>query len=431
MLTYSSTTRSRILQFILATLFALLALAPSRANAQSLAGKWEGQIFYDSITIKFPLSWSAPSRQSKQIALSLFNGTDSITSTGVRRVGDSVIVDFAHLATQLKGVLHDGVFNGYYGNPARRDSVRVTAHPAAKLRATRVAGTPNINGTWIIPHKTNKGEGSWRFVVQQSDTGVIATILRVDGDAGAMTGQFREGKFRLAHFDGTRPSVLDIVVNADSSLQLESRGARGPAAIYTALRPATALAQGIAEPANFATHTSVKDLREPLRFSGTDTAGRVFDNTDKRFVGKVVIVNVTGSWCPNCHDEAPYLSKLYQQYRSRGVEIVALDFEEPEQLVELKRLKAFIKRYDIAYPYLVAGETRQVLEKLPQAVNLNTWPATFFLGRDGTVRAVRTGFAAKASGSFHNSLEADYESIIQSLLKETVTVTESNKGAKP
>lgn len=409
----------------------LLAIGSHSVHAQTnaktksgaLAGRWDGVIHYDSININFPLSWYAPKGKPEALTLSLFNGVDSISSTGVRRTGDSVVVDFAHLGSQLRGVVRNGEFSGYFGNTNRRDSALVTAQAATKTRAKIVASVPNINGTWIIPHKTAKGENSWRFVVQQSDTGVIATILRVDGDAGAMIGRYADGVFKLSHFDGTRPSLLDITVENDGSLRLTSRGTRGAPVIYTALRSDAALAQGIAEPANFATHTTVKDASEAFRFAGADTAGVAFNNTDKKFAGKVIVLNVTGSWCPNCHDEAPYLSSLYQKYRDRGVEIVALDFEEPDQIPELKRLKAFIKRYNVGYTYLLGGETRQVQEKLPQAVNLNTWPATFFIARDGTVRAVRTGLAAKASGAFHDTLESDYESIIQSLLKENTTAT--------
>ena len=92
-----------------------------------------------------------------------------------------------------------------------------------------------------------------------------------------------------------------------------------------------------------------------LRFSFPDLGSRLVSNTDSRFRGKVLIVNITGSWCPNCHDEAPFLAELYRTYRARGLEVVALTFEEAEQLESLPRLHAFIERYRIAYPVLVAG----------------------------------------------------------------------------
>jgi thiol-disulfide isomerase/thioredoxin len=78
----------------------------------------------------------------------------------------------------------------------------------------------------------------------------------------------------------------------------------------------------------------VSNPAEPFRFSFPDLNGRMVSNTDARFEGKVVLVNISGSWCPNCHDEAPFLAGLYEKYRSRGLEIVTLSFEEPEQLAK-------------------------------------------------------------------------------------------------
>ena len=135
---------------------------------------------------------------------------------------------------------------------------------------------------------------------------------------------------------------------------------------------------------------------------------------------KVVIVNITGSWCPNCHDEAPFLVELYRKYHSQGLEIVALDFEEPEQRKDPTRLQAFIKKYGIEYTYLIAGEPAELQAKIPQADNLNSWPTTFFLGRDGRVRAVHAGFAAPASGEFNLALKKEVRETVEGLLSENV-----------
>ncbi len=125
-----------------------------------------------------------------------------------------------------------------------------------------------------------------------------------------------------------------------------------------------------------------------------------------------------GSWCPNCHDEAPFLEELYRTYRGQGLEIVALSFEEPEQLKDPTRLRAFIQRYGIDYTVLLGGEPAELKDKLPQAVNLNSWPTTFFLGRDGRVRSVHAGFAARASGEFHDSLRKEVTTTVERLLGE-------------
>jgi len=163
-------------------------------------------------------------------------------------------------------------------------------------------------------------------------------------------------------------------------------------------------------------HTTVRDPNEVFAFKFPDVNGKLVSNDDPRFKGKVVLAIVTGTWCPNCHDEAQYLVQLYKKYHDKGLEIVALDFEEPEQQDKLSREKAFVQHYGVPYTYLIAGAPSEMWEKVPQAVNLNTWPATLFIGRDGRVKLIHSGFAAPASGEFNQQLQQEFTSTIESLL---------------
>jgi thiol-disulfide isomerase/thioredoxin len=156
--------------------------------------------------------------------------------------------------------------------------------------------------------------------------------------------------------------------------------------------------------------------------------GKLLSNEDPKFKGKVVLAIVTGTWCPNCHDEAQYLVQLYKKYRGQGLEIVALDFEEPEQQDGLERVHAFTKQYGVEYTYLIGGAPAEMWEKVPQAVNLNTWPATFFVGRDGRVKLIHAGFAAPASGAFNTQLKAEFESTIERLLAEPAGTARVSSG---
>src|SRR5262249_39028044 len=186
----------------------------------------------------------------------------------------------------------------------------------------------------------------------------------------------------------------------------------------TAYRADQALAKGLPQPSDPSRFTSVKDPSEPFRFSFADLAGRTVSNTDPRFQGKVVLVNISGSWCPNCHDETPFLVELYKKYKSRGLEIVGLSFEEEAQLKNPVRLRAFMKRYGVDYTVLLPGEPKELTDKLPQAVNLSSFPTTFFLGRDGRVRSAHAGFPSKASGAFHEEAKAEITALVEKLLAE-------------
>ena len=85
------------------------------------------------------------------------------------------------------------------------------------------------------------------------------------------------------------------------------------------------------------------------------------------------------------------------------------------------RVKAFVAKYGVEYTYLIAGAPAEMWEKVPQAVNLNTWPATIFVGRDGRVKRIHAGFAAPASGEFNDQLKSEFTSTIERLLSETTS----------
>jgi thiol-disulfide isomerase/thioredoxin len=395
---------------------ALLAL-PLILNAQIKSGLWDGTIKYDQLSIPFKFEISG---QGDQIRGSFFNGDIPIGSTGGRLTGKSLSLNFDHLGSKLEAIVDGETIKGTFGGK-RGGLHEVELHPHREAAVEDVKA-PQIGGVWDIPTESRKGEHAWRFIVRQDGAKASAAILRVDGDTGLLTGAFHEGKFSLSHFDGGRPEVMEIRPKENGSLEVGSlevmlRGPRGAPAVYTAVKPTVAKEQGIA-PSDFTTHTGVKDPNEVFAFSFPDLHGKPVSNTDAKFRDKVLIVNVTGSWCPNCNDEAPYLVELYKRYRALGLEIVALDFEDADERKDPARLPAFIHHYGIDYTYLLAGDTSELNDKIPQGRNLNSWPTTFFIGRDGKVKATHAGFAGEASGPFHEELQKEYTSTIERLLSE-------------
>ena len=137
--------------------------------------------------------------------------------------------------------------------------------------------------------------------------------------------------------------------------------------------------------------TSVKDNQ--LSFSLPDLAGDVVSLSDDRFKGKVVVVDIWGTWCPPCRVEIPHLVRFHEKYSDQGLEIVGIAFEKAPPDKRVRELKRFVKDNDIEYTVLLGGSTGGNVEKeMPALENFHGYPTTIFIGRDGKVKKVDVGF---------------------------------------
>jgi thiol-disulfide isomerase/thioredoxin len=420
---------------ILAAAFTIVTAASAQNPPQSIDGRWAATVTQAGVAIPFRLDISG---EGDHVVGTLYNGEDKETTTSAAIRDGKVKLNFEHYLTSITAEVKDGELDGRIVNSRRVDlgtnAAATTPQPGAEEAArvgsafhavryvaptaASIANIPSIDGVWEIPHESPKGEKAWRLIVQQHGTDITTTILRVDGDTGALTGSWQGDKFVASHFDGARPGLFELKLLPDGTLEVNNKTTGPRGGVLIAYRPEVARAKGLPEPANYLTHTTVRDPQEVFTYSFPDINGKVVSNTDPKFQGKVVLAIVTGTWCPNCHDEAQYLVQLYAKYHDQGLEIVALDFEEPDQQSSLTRVNAFIKQYKVPYTYLIAGAPADMWDKVPQAVNLNTWPATLFIGRDGRVKATHAGFASPASGVFNAELKREFTSNIERLLRE-------------
>jgi thiol-disulfide isomerase/thioredoxin len=411
-------------------------------DAQAVDGRWDARLVQNDTVIPFRLDISGSGPSLKGTFYDGFKPYDGTTAASFDH--NQLTLDVQHYLTTITATLQDGQLNGTVDIQNRGQSAHYAFQAARHTDVAAVANAPSIAGSWVVPLETpsSKGEKAFRFIVEQKGAEVAASILRVDGDTGAYTGSYQDGKWVLSHFDGSRPGVIVVSRNEDGTLNILQQVARAEkpavgdkpygnntvadgryAPSLTAVREELAKARGLPEPENYETHTTIRDPHEAFTFNFKDVDGKYVSNEDPRFKGKVVLAIVTGTWCPNCHDEAQYLVELDRKYRDKGLAIVALDFEEPEQLGSLERERAFVKKYGVKYTYLIAGAPSDMWEKVPQAVNLNTWPATLFIDRNGLVRSIHSGFASPASGDFNKQLQQEFTTKIEYLLSEKPSST--------
>jgi thiol-disulfide isomerase/thioredoxin len=422
--------------FIASLFLAALSLFPAPSSAQSnLAGLWDASITLDQAEIPFRFQIAASHGQLQGF---FFEGDKKIGSSSGQFTNGELVLQYDSLYTTLTAALKDDQLTGTYRQNRKNGKTypfraRRFQPPTAPANPQPVA--PQISGDWAMhligedhsPKKDPRAALSWKLYLCQSGTEVTGSILRIDGDTGTLTGSWRGDTLVLSHFAGERPVLFEAQLQPDGTLAVTYNRLNH----YVAARTAEAQAKGIPAPPDPARFTSVADPAAPFHFQFPDLNGQLVSDSDPRFAGKVVLLAIGGTWCPNCRDEAPFLVDLYNRYHAQGLEIVGLNFEAAGDPAEDNpRLAAFIHEFAVPYPVLLAGAVGEVPAKLPQLINFGAYPTTVFLGRDGRVRTVHSGFAGSATGQAHSQLAADVRATLEQLLAEATPARATTVAAQ-
>jgi thiol-disulfide isomerase/thioredoxin len=407
-------------------LAAISHFLPAATAAASVDGLWNATVMAANVEVPFRFEISTRGAEAQGF---FFEGDRKIGSSSGTFVDGALKLDYDHLNTLLELTLTGEELVGTYKNKrpnARPQNVRMKRFAPI---APDKEDVPQLAGTWEMRRNADevtapRDTRTWNVFLRQSGAEFSGSILRVDGDTGTLVGHWQNGKLVLSHFAGERPNLFEATRNADGTLSVTLNGN----AHYLVVRSAEARAKGIPEPPDPSRYTNVKDPTTPFHFAFPDFSGKMVSDSDERFRGKVVMLAIGGSWCPNCHDEAPFLSELYKDYRAKGLEIVGLMFEnDPDPKVSGKRVESFVKRYNAQYPFLFAGTmqasptSKTIADALPQLVNFGAYPTTIVLGRDGRVRNVHAGFPSAATGAEHTRHKQEIRELLDRLLAERGT----------
>jgi peroxiredoxin len=416
---HSSAITSRILFFFL--LLTFLALSACGRKAADPVGVWRGTIKNNSgETVAFTLEVK---RDGEKIIGELVNGDERTVSTSGSFEADKLKLNYdfydAKLTATIDGDHLQGSFDRQWGKKILNREIHAMRGQTAKALTESGA---NVTGEWLMTVGQEPRLSYWRAAFQQKGSEVSGTIIPVSGDWGAMTGNVENGELRMNRFDGINCRVFKAKLTPEGKLEgIVDFGLTDPIRKVVAERITDAnkaIVANLPDPMN---HTRMSNPAEAFRFSFPDLNGKMVSNTDELFKNKVVAVSITGSWCPNCHEESPFLQEMFDRYGKEGFQPVALAFEySGETARDLEQLKIFAKRHSLKYPLLLAGSTEegQIQQKLPQLVGFGAYPTTVFIGRDGLVKRIHAGFEGRATGERSIKLKIELETLIKELLAE-------------
>ena len=277
--------------------------------------------------------------------------------------------------------------------------------------------TVNLTGRWEVLFTEDDGK-QYPAVAELDQQGsqVTGTFLTPTGDYRYLQGEVDGQKLKLSTFDGSHAFVFIAEVNSEGELAGDFWSGTHWHESWVGRKKFDARL-----PDPYAL-TYLKEGYDTLQFTFPDLQGKPVSLADAAFRDKVVLVTLSGTWCPNCADEVAFLSEYFASNHERGLEIVTLLYEHVESFEEAAAQGMKLSdEFDIEYQLLIAGSSDKALasETLPMLNRVLAFPTIIFIDRKGQVRRIHTGFSGPGTGAYYTEFVAEFELILDELLGES------------
>lgn len=349
------------------------------------------------------------------------NGLEKMLVDDVTIVKDSLFINMPVFESsfKLKIVSADSIAGTWTKRGAVRDlNMPFTASAKQNYRFLPVNGdaTQTVGGKWKIDFAFgDKHEAAIGNFTQKGNV-VTGSILTPSGDYRFLAGTVTGDLLQLSTFDGNHALVFTAKVSDGQLTEGAYISGKAPVQKWSGVKDANAALPDEA-------FTSVKDGSDgKLDFTFEDLDGKQVSIHDARFKDKVVVIQLMGSWCPNCMDETAFMSEYYAKNKKRGVEMIGLAYEYTTDVQRSKAsLRKFQKRFNVQYPLLIASATvsdpERTKKTLPQLTDIKVFPTTLILDRTGKVSEIHTDFFGPGTGEYYTQYKDKFEKTITELLK--------------
>ena len=394
---------------------AALSMYTSMAQAQIFTseGLWRGVFHYPGNT-DIPFNFEIKGKSAATAKLNLINGEEHFPAGQLTQKGDSLFVAFEQFDTELALKIGDQTLSGVL---RRKDgsgkTIAVDAIFGQTYRFKDNGEKPlaDISGKYDVVFKSRSGNDDKRVgLFRQNGSKLYATFLSITGDSRYLEGVVQGSKFYLSSFIGSGAAYYSG--NIDSAGHLSGIAYGQP---FSAVKNDAA---ALPDPYKL---TYLKEGYTTFDFSLPDLDGKKVSLKDAKYKNKVVIVTITGTWCPNCIDEASFLSPWYLKNKNRGVEAIAVHYERKLDSAYLRAaITNFKKRYGITYDEVIGGlvNKQAVAQSFPALNTFLSFPTILFIDKKGNVDKIYTGFTGPATGDYYTQFIKEFNEEVDKLLSE-------------
>jgi thiol-disulfide isomerase/thioredoxin len=297
--------------------------------------------------------------------------------------------------------------------------MELSAEPDRGFRFTEQARPAmDVTGRWEVLFTDDDGKETIAVgEFDQQGGSVTGTFLTPLGDYRYLAGEVDGRSLKLSTFDGAHAFVFGAEAQEDGSLKGDFWSGTSWHESWVAKRNFDA-----ALPDAYSL-TYLNEGYDRLEFTFPGLDGVPVSLDDEQFDGKVVLVNLSGTWCPNCADEMEFLSGVYKDEKDRGLEVITLLYEHFEEFEPAAvQGRALVEKHDIDFTVLVAGysDKTAAAETLPMLNTVLAYPTLIFIDRTGKVRKIHTGFSGPGTGQHYEDFKLEFSENLEELLQEEV-----------
>lgn len=404
---------------ILSILFTACETAPKiEKPTNSKSGMWRMEMeLAEGKILPFEFSLTQTNEDWEMV---IFNHEEEIEVDELEWKDDTLIIQLPIFESEFilkkeSDTSFSGVWVNYYKSENYKIPVVAKFEKTTRFIDLDEEYNPELGGKYAVTFSPNtENEGNAIGLFDQSGNTISGTFATERGDYRHLAGNVSGNKVLLSTFDGSHAFLFEAELSDSGLVGTFYSGTHWKEA-WTAVKDDSVTLRNPNE------LTFIKEGYDGLAFSFPDANGDSVSLTDERFKGKAVIVQIMGSWCPNCLDETKYLSSLYEKYNDQGLEVIALAFERtrtPEKAMNnLERLKT---KTGANYTFLLGGATREdkAAEKLPMLNHIMSYPTAIFIDKKGVVKRIHTGFYGPSTGKYYTDFVEETEALVKTILND-------------
>ncbi len=401
---------------ILCLLLIVVALASCTKKPVELkTGTWRGVIEMQGQQL--PFNFDIENKDGKFNAY-LKNVSEKLLLDEIEIIGDSVRMVLHIFDAELRAKVNENSLSGfYYKNYDKSFKLPFNATFNDHYRFVPVTAdsTTNFSGKYQVQFITAKNDTIISVgLFSQKGNYAEGTFLTPTGDYRYLEGNVIDNKLYLSTFDGNH-AFLFIASKDEKGLTGDYWSGSSSHETWTGVLTSSA---SLPHPESL---TYLKEGYDRITFSFPDVNQNMVSPTDERFANKVVILQIFGTWCPNCMDETKFLSQWYKENKDRGVEIIGMAYERKDDFsYASERVKKMVQKLGVDYTFVIAGtnDKEKASATLPMLNKIIAFPTTIFIGKDGKVKHIRTGFEGPGTGIYYDQFKERFNQVINELLAE-------------